>query len=98
MRNDGRAFWWALSAFVAVAAMHVIFWTVTQPTNRYWLRDRQLSKAGARFFAVDRGGPDCTTKANPEWARLRDNREYSHIARAGLSALALIALVVAITR
>src|SRR5215469_13422270 len=31
MRNDGNAFWWALAALLALAAMHAIFWTVTQP-------------------------------------------------------------------
>lgn len=98
MRNQAGAFWWALSAFIAVSAMHLIFWTVTQPTNRYWLKSRSLSKAGVRFFAVERENRQDATPVDTEWARLRDRWEYSHIARAVLSAVALIALVVAIAR
>jgi hypothetical protein len=99
MRDRGTAFWWALGAFIAVAVMHAIFWTVTQPTNKYWLKEQQLSKAGARFFGVDRENRGDPTKSNSlEWMRLRDRWEYSHIARAILSVFALVALAIAIAR
>jgi hypothetical protein len=54
MRNDGVAFWWAFSALIAVLSMHAIFWFVTQPTNRYWLKNQRLNNVGTRFFALDR--------------------------------------------
>lgn len=96
-RSDSMAFWWVLSAFIAVAAMHAIFWTVTQPTNRYWLKDQQLDAAGARFFAVDRESRRNAANANNlDWIRLRNRWEYSHIARAVLSTFALLALVISI--
>jgi hypothetical protein len=96
VRNEGGAFWWTLASLIAVAAMHIVFWTITQPTNRYWLKDQQISKGGARFFAVDRSNPEDRTRTNLDWTALRDRWEYSHIVRAALSAVALIALVVAI--
>lgn len=97
--NRGTAFWWVLSAFIALLLMHAVFWFVTQPTNRYWLRSQKLSRAGAKFFAVDRtdhSGTDTTD--NMEWQHFRDRWEYSHIARAILSIIALISLTIGIAR
>jgi hypothetical protein len=97
MRDDGAAFWWALSAFIAVLAMHVIFWLITQPTNRYWLRNQQMRDAGNKFFGVDRSNrSESTTAATPEWQRLRNRWEYSHIVRAVLSSIALVAVVISL--
>jgi hypothetical protein len=74
-----------------------VFWMVTQPTNRYWLKNQRLGKAGARFFTIDQmNRSGSASKENPDWKRLRNRWEYSHIARAILSAFALVALVVAI--
>lgn len=98
MRGGGAAFCWALCAFVALAAMHIIFWTVTQPANKYWLKDQPLSKPGAKFFAVDENREHAATTSDLKWTRFRDRWEYSHMVRAALSAFALIALVVAIAR
>jgi hypothetical protein len=97
----GTAFWWVLSAFIALLLMHAVFWFVTQPTNRYWLGSQKLSRAGAKFFAVDRtaqSGADITDNDNMEWQHFRDRWEYSHIVRAILSVIALIAITIAIAR
>ena len=95
MRDHGVAFWCALSAFVALLAMHAIFWLITQPVNRHCLKNQRLGAAGTRFFGLDRPNlPADTFDSN--WQRFRDRWEYSHIARAVLSAIALIALAVAI--
>ena len=75
-----------------------IFWIVTQPTNKHWLRDQQLSAAGKRFFAVEHKSLRASESSNPDWIRLRNQWEYSHIVRAVLSMFALIALVVAVAR
>lgn len=70
---DRRAqFSWLLAAFLALAAMHAVFWFVTQPVNRYWLKDQKLSEAGAKLFdtgqinAPDRGGTGV-----PDWRSFR---------------------------
>jgi hypothetical protein len=97
----GTAFWWVLSAFIALLLMHAVFWFVTQPTNRYWLRSQKLSRAGAKFFAVNRtvqSERDITDNNNMEWQHFRDRWEYSHVVRAILSVIALIAITIAIAR
>jgi hypothetical protein len=97
MRDRGAAFWWALTAFAAVVAMHAVFWLVTQPTNRYWLKSEKLSRAGAQFFSVEQRKEQRSTETvSEDWRRLRDRWEYSHVIRAVLSCLCLIALVVAV--
>ncbi len=86
MRHDGVSFWWAFSAFVAIVAMQAVFWFITQPTNRHWLKNQPLSEAGTRFFALDRAdNPSSKEAIYPDWKRLRDRWEYSHIVRAFLS-------------
>jgi hypothetical protein len=52
MRHRSPQFWLLLTAFTALTAMHGLFWVVTQPTNRYWLKDQKLSKAGTKFFNI----------------------------------------------
>jgi len=97
MRNDGAAFWWAQAAFIAVLAMHAVFWLVTQPVNKYWVKNQQLNKVGVRFFAVDRANRQSSEKTtNPDWKQLRNRWEYSHIVRAVLAVIALIAVTIAI--
>jgi len=94
IRDNSAAFWWTLVAFVAVLAMHLIFWFITQPVNRYWLKYQQLTKAGALFFGVRHGNQ--SAEKLPSWTYLRKRWEYSHIVRAVCSAVALIALVIAV--
>jgi hypothetical protein len=95
--RDGAAFRWTLAGFVALLAMHAIYWTVTHPVNRFWLKDQDLTGFGKGFFGFDplRRHRD---EASPDqlWRRLRDRWEYSHVARAILSAIALIALLIAV--
>jgi len=68
IRHDGVSFWWAFSAFVAIVAMQAVFWFITQPTNRYWLKNQPLSEAGTRFFALDRAdSPGSTEAIYPDW-------------------------------
>lgn len=97
MRDRGSAFWWVLGAFVALATMHAVFWFVTQPTNRFWLQNQQLSRAGAKFFAAGPGGRSGSPETvQGDWKRFRNQWEYSHVVRAVLSGIALIALLIAV--
>jgi hypothetical protein len=97
MRHEGVSFWLAFSAFVAILAMQGVFWFVTQPTNRCWLKNQSMSKAGTRFFAIDRTNRANSTEAiYPDWKNLRDRWEYSHLVRAVLASIALVTLVVAV--
>jgi hypothetical protein len=87
------AFWLTLGAFVALGMTHTVFWLITQPINKIWLKDLQLGRAGARFFGRD---GDLATGKAADWTRLRDRWEYSHAARAVLALLSLALLATAI--
>jgi hypothetical protein len=83
-------FWLVAGALAALAGMHAIFWMITQPVNKYWLRQTELSKPAKRFFGSDSAG------APPDWISLRDRWEYSHVSRAVAAMLALLLLVIAV--
>jgi hypothetical protein len=85
-----------LTAFVALLAMHAVYWVVTHPVNKYWLKDTRLAGVGREFFALDSMHKGTAAEAGGEgWTKLRDTWEYSHVLRAVLAAIALIALIVA---
>jgi hypothetical protein len=95
---NGKAAILALTAFVALAAMHIVFWAVTQPTNRFWLRRQQLTPLGRQFFRTQ-SVPESQAERNVEkknWKEMRDRWEYSHIARAFLAVIAFAALNAAV--
>ena len=96
MRNDGVAFWWVLSAFVAVSATHAVFWLFTQPVNRYWLKNQRLGTAGTKFFSLDRTDRSIAGDLDPNWKHFRNRWEYSHIVRAVFSCIALVTVPVAV--
>lgn len=85
-------FWLTALALVALVAMQAIFWTVTQPVNRHWVENLQLTGRAGRFFGTGRRG----TSPAEDWTVLRDRWEASHVARAGASLIALAAAVTAI--
>jgi hypothetical protein len=89
------AFWLTAAALLALAASHAVYWLVTHPINNFRLEDTKLAGAGARFFAADplKRGESAERR---DWTALRDRWEYSHVARATLSFIALALLAVAI--
>src|SRR5882762_5168724 len=52
MPRGSAPFWWSLAGFIALAVMHAVFWTVTQPVNRDWATHLKLSDGGRHFFGV----------------------------------------------
>jgi hypothetical protein len=88
--RDFPGFGWTLAALLLMLAMHLVYWTVTHPVNRFWLKDQRLSSAGRRFFG--RGG-----EPPADWRAARDRWEYSHVARAALAFLAFVAVAIAAT-
>lgn len=86
-------FWLTIVALAALLAAHAVFWLVTQPVNKYWLVHEKIGETGARFFAVEK----VRGRTMPKWTALRDRWEISHLARAALSGIAFIALVVGLT-
>jgi hypothetical protein len=78
-------FWWTAAAFALLVAGHAIYWVVTHPVNTVWLKETDLSGAGATFFSIYAG-------QDADWQHLRNLWEYSHVARAVLGMAALTAL------
>lgn len=89
------AFWLTLAALLTLLVMHGIYWVLIHPVNKVWLKDQKLAGAGAAFFAIrvtDKPEPS----ADQDWTVLRDRWEYSHVARAVLAMLSLIAVATAV--
>lgn len=94
--SNTPAFWWTLASFVALLTMHAVYWVVTHPVNKFWLRDTRLAGPGKDFFALDPMKKGTAAEGGSEgWKKLRDRWEYSHVLRAVLAAMAFIALTVA---
>ena len=84
------SFWLTAAAFVGLTLAHAIYWAITHPVNKVWVRDEKLSKAGGTFFATG------SATAAGDWTELRDRWEWSHVARAALAVASLVALVIAV--
>lgn len=87
-----------LIVLLGFIGMQAVYWTVTHPVNKVWLRDQALQGLGADFFAADpgqRSGSQPETLP-PDWTAQRDRWEYSHVARAVLGLVSLVAIVVAV--
>lgn len=85
------AFWLTLAALAALIVMHLLYWLLTAPVNKFWLSDTELSASAERFFGRPGEG-----SAAPEWTVLRDRWERSHALRAVAAILALILLATAV--
>jgi hypothetical protein len=87
------AFWLTLAAFACLVIMHLLYWVLTAPVNKFWLKDTALSASADRFF----GRPGESDAPTGDWTRLRDRWEASHAWRAlfGMAALALLATTLA---
>jgi hypothetical protein len=92
--RGSAAFTLTVCAFVALAAMHAAYWLLTHPVNNFWLKDMRLRSVGRGFFTFDplqrgNGTP-------PDWIRLRNRWEFSHVVRAALGLTSFILLAAAI--
>jgi hypothetical protein len=88
-------FWLTLVALLGLIGMQVVYWVFTHPVNKFWLTDEKLGAFGAGFFGF--GGAKNEKTRPVKWTDLRDRWEYSHVARAVLAFVSLLALVIAIT-
>jgi hypothetical protein len=82
-------FWLIASALAAAGTTHLLYWTLTAPINKVWLKGQTLSSAGQLLCA---GG---TATSAEDWTVLRDRWERSHLYRAGTATLAFLLLAIA---
>lgn len=83
-------FWLLAGALAALVAVQVIFWLQTQPANRFWLQNTQLSRVATRFFETRSAAP------SGDWSMMRDRWERSHVFRAIAALLGLCLLTSAV--
>ena len=83
-----------LVALLGLIGMQAVYWLFTHPVNKFWLQDEKLSGLGSGFFSF---GTNREETRPISWTALRDRWEYSHVARAGLAFVSLLALVIAIS-
>jgi hypothetical protein len=109
--RQSPAFWLTLVALLGLGAMQAIFWAFVQPVNKYWVQGMRMGRFGATFFSTTKppanADPQPGSDAVPspvshtpqrltaDWVRLRDQWEYSHVARAVLATISFTALVIA---
>jgi hypothetical protein len=103
--RGGAAYWLRFVALLGLVGVQAVYWIVTHPVNRYWLRGVLQREAetrpgfASRFFLSD---PARRARLDAEdlpadWTALRDRWEYSHAVRAALALVSLIALVIAVS-
>jgi hypothetical protein len=89
------SFWLIALALLTNLAVQGIYWTVTHPINKAWLRYEETGGAGRAFFALDENKSADKAPAD-EWTDLRDRWEMSHIARAAFAMASFLLLILAL--
>lgn len=88
--RDNAAFVWTLASCLALAAVHVVYWTVTHPVNQVWMSSVSSGGAARRFFSSG------TIASDDHWEQLRDRWERSHVIRAALAVIGFISLAIGV--
>ncbi len=83
-------FWLTLFALAAAALTHLLYWLLTAPVNKVWLKDQKLSGSAQHFFGAGAG-----TNEMQDWTSLRDRWERSHAYRAVTAMTAFVLIVIA---
>jgi len=95
LTSSSARFWLTAGALVALLVMQLVFWFMTQPINKYWLQEVELTSPAKRFFATE-GSAGGRLSPTQEWTALRNRWELSHVVRAALALLSVILLTTAI--
>jgi len=60
-KNEAK-FWLTFAACLAIVCMQLVFWLVTQPVNRFWLKNHELSASGERSLESVKPNDLCGTQ------------------------------------
>jgi anthrone oxygenase-like protein len=93
--RETTAFWLTMGALLGLLATQLVFWTMTQPVNKIWVRGHQLSTLSATFFSVGPAAGSEAAAGSLDWTALRDRWEFSHVVRAGCAGASFVLLVIA---
>lgn len=89
-------FWLTLAALVALLAVQAVYWTITHPVNKEWMKSEGLGAAGKAFFQSDPLSRPPNLPGEAHWTILRDRWEWSHVARAALGTGSFLFLAIAV--
>jgi hypothetical protein len=89
-------FWLTLAALLGLISMQATYWLFTHSVNKFWLQGHKLSGLGSGFFSFGANRSE-NDKRSVDWKDLRNQWEYSHVARAALALASLTALVIAVS-
>lgn len=93
--GDSREVVLGAVALLALVGVHVAYWLIVHPVNRFWVHDVDVDQMSSRFFgSIRRAGRDQTQAAS--WTQLRDRWESGHLIRTVLASIALLALVISL--
>lgn len=82
-------FWLIAGALAAAVLVNIVYWVLTAPVNKVWMREEKLPASARKFFGS--GTPD-----QQDWKTLRDRWERSHLYRALAAATSFLLLSAAI--
>jgi hypothetical protein len=94
--RSSAEFSWTLVAFTLLVSMHLVYWVLTHPVNKVWLKGTELKGASSGFFRFDPLKRSETAAGDQDWTQLRDRWEHSHVIRAALAGASLVCLVIAV--
>jgi hypothetical protein len=83
------AFWLVAGALAAASLVHALYWILTAPVNRVWMREQSLPASAQTFFGTG-------VQEEQDWKRLRNRWERSHLYRAIAATCAFLLLALAI--
>jgi hypothetical protein len=86
------SFWLIAAALAAMLAVNALYWFLTAPVNKVWMRDQKLSGGAQKFFGS--GGAE----KPQDWTKLRDRWEGSHFYRALAAGAAFLLLSIGLVK
>ena len=86
---DSKPFWWTAASLGLLIIGHAIYWILTHPVNKAWLKDTNLKGISKWFFGM-------FSSPGADWKHMRNVWEYSHVARACLATLSFMAMTFAL--
>ena len=91
-----QSFWLIVISCVAAALTHFLYWFLTAPVNKLWMKDEKLAGSEKAFFGTDSQTADISGGWPSGWIDARTRWEHSHMLRAATATIAFVILVLAV--
>jgi hypothetical protein len=91
--TGASSFWWTAAALGCLLAGHLVYWLMTHPVNKFWVKDVAMSAPGSAFFSTLSG----EGAGAAHWTKLRDRWEVSHAIIAGFATASLFSIAMTVS-